>query len=197
MYTFQFTANSAPQTGQAEITLFKPGSGNDVNPVSVQLPGGAPAVGTPYCSGDGSGTFCPCLNFGDANRGCANGNYFQGCGITASGAASVSNDTLVIDIDRATPNQPGLLFVGDQDQNGGAGFSFGDGLRCAGGNVLRLETLTPGVGGQGSSSIDLGTGSGASAGDTLYYQIWYRDPMASPCGNLFNLPNGLEVDWTS
>jgi hypothetical protein len=86
MFTFEFTANSAPLTGPAELTLFKTGTGNDVNVFNVQMPGGQPAVGTAFCSGDGSGAICPCLNFGNPDRGCSNGTFFQGAGLTASGA---------------------------------------------------------------------------------------------------------------
>ena len=46
-----------------------------------------------------------------------------------------------------------------------------------------------------SSAISLGATGQASAGDTRRYQLWYRDPNGSPCGNLFNLTNGLEVVW--
>jgi hypothetical protein len=35
----------------------------------------------------------------------------------------------------------------------------------------------------------------ASAGDVVRYQLWYRDPVFSPCVNGFNLTNGLEINW--
>ena len=34
---------------------------------------------------------------------------------------------------------PGIFFQGDERVNGGDGDLFGDGLRCAGTNVVRLE----------------------------------------------------------
>jgi hypothetical protein len=42
----------------------------------------------------------------------------------------------------------------------------------------------------------ISTTAGLVAGDLKRYQIWYRDPAASPCGSGFNLSNGIEVNWT-
>ena len=34
-----------------------------------------------------------------------------------------------------------------------------------------------------------------TAGDTKHYQCWYRNIVASPCGNDFNASNGYAVTW--
>ena len=36
----------------------------------------------------------------------------------------------------------------------------------------------------------------ATAGATLHYQAWYRDPAAFCTTATFDLTNGLEVTWT-
>ena len=78
---------------------------------------------------------------------------------------------------------------------GGLGEPFGDGLRCAGTNVLRLEIDVANANGRSSTTIPIAQTAGLTAGDVKRYQWWYRDPVASPCGTGFNLSNGLEVTW--
>jgi hypothetical protein len=92
---------------------------------------------------------------------------------------------------------PGLFFQGNNAVNSGAGNPFGDGLRCAGGNVVRLEVrfANAGNGFQAQSSISISSKGGVSAGQTKRYQYWYRDSGSSPCGSLFNLSNGYELVW--
>lgn len=193
-YTFSFEANAAPQNASgSEIGLFEPGTG-DVLPFQAWIPGGEPDVGVAYCFGDGSGTFCPCFNFGDSGRGCSNGLFVAGAGLTGSGTPSVTNDTVVLKVTFAISSQPGLFFQGDVRTNGGAGSVFGDGLRCAGTNVVRLETTIP-AGGATSTSVSISEVASLQAGDIQRYQYWYRDPNLSPCGNGFNLTNGLEIVW--
>jgi len=93
------------------------------------------------------------------------------------------------------PSQPGLYFQGNNAIASGAGVTFGDGLRCAGGGVVRLQVRFSDSAGASSTSIDVASKGGVVPGDTKRYQIWYRDPNTSICGAGFNLSNGFEVSW--
>jgi len=152
-------------------------------------------TGTSFCSGDGSGATCPCGNPGAAGHGCANGSFPAGALLAASGSASVANDTVVFHAESSVPGQPGLFFQGDNAIMGGAGIPFGDGLRCVGGNVIRLEIVTADGGGQATSTVPVAATGHVAPGDVKRYQWWYRDPAGSPCGAGFNLSNGLEIIW--
>ena len=155
----------------------------------------APAAGpgTSYCSGDGSGTACPCGNNGGAGEGCANGTG-SGAMLVGSGSNSVSADDLVLSATNLTDG-PGLYFQGNNAVNGGLGNLFGDGLRCAGNEVIRLEIQFADNLGSSATAGSIATKGNVSVGDTKRYQLWYRDADTSPCGNLFNLTNGYEVTW--
>jgi len=170
-----------------------PGDTNGVPDVFVR-DGGAPPP-SPFCSGDGSGAPCPCGNTGDPDHGCGNGSFPSGCGLSAFGNASVGADTLVLSVASSTPGRPGLFFQGDNAINGGSGTPFGDGLRCAGGNAVRLQVRVADGGGSASTTIGIAAAGGVSAGDVKRYQWWYRDPAGSPCLTGFNLSNGLELTW--
>jgi hypothetical protein len=148
-----------------------------------------------YCFGDGSGTLCPCSNGGAPGRGCANGTYAGGALLTASGVPSISGDSLVLQVTASIPNQPGVFFLGNNAVAGGAGALFGDGLRCAGGAVCRLQVVQGDFFGDLVSSVSVAATCALSAGDVRRAQWWYRDPAGSLCGNGFNLSNGLELLW--
>lgn len=152
-------------------------------------------VGTLYCFGDGTGTFCPCGNLAMNGGGCANGTG-AGAVLTATGAPSIGADTLVLHATNLIPNQPGLYFQADNPLNGGNGIVFGDGLRCAGGNVVRIQVSVADSNGESATSLAIAAKTGVQAAETKRYQLWYRDPATSPCGIGFNLSNGLEVTWT-
>lgn len=170
--------NSTPSSGAAYVYQTE-----DAFPWSV------------YCSGDGSGMPCPCGNPGGAGEGCANSTG-TGASLTASGAALVSDDSLVLTVGGTVPGQPGIFFQGDNEVNGGLGVPFGDGLRCAGGSVVRLRVVVGDVGGVASSTgVQVSVRGGVSGGETKRYQWWYRDPSGSPCGSGFGLSNGVEVFW--
>ena len=147
-----------------------------------------------YCFGDGAGVACPCGNSGASGAGCAN-SAGLGATLSRSGDASVSASTLSLDSTGLVPSQPGLYFQGNNAINSGAGNVFGDGLRCAGGSVIRLQVRVADAAGASATTVDIAIKGGVSVGDVRRYQLWYRDPIASPCGSGYNLTNGVEVTW--
>jgi len=154
--------------------------------------GPPPAVGTAYCFGDGSGTACPCDNAGASDEGCANSTG-AGAILSGDGSASVAADDLTFDAAQLIPSQPALLFAGENQVNGGDGLVFGDGLRCAGGNVKRLGVRQPDANGDATWGPGLQPLGLWQPGDTRRFQAWYRDPNGGPCGLGFNLSHGYEV----
>lgn len=154
----------------------------------------SPSIGYAYCFGDGSGTACPCANAGGSAEGCANSTG-AGAVLGASGSNGAGANDLVLHARRVPALQPGLLFVGNVESNGGSGFTFGDGLRCSAFGVRRLGVSIASAGGHASWGPGLGALGGWIAGDTRRFQIWYRDPIAGPCGSGFNLTNGYGVTF--
>ncbi len=150
-----------------------------------------------FCEGtEANPTGCPCGNPGNDGEGCANGTGVGGK-LRSTGAASVSSSELVLEGSQLIPNQPALYFQGNNAVNNGDGILFGDGLRCAGGGVVRLQVRFSDSTGSSSTTVDIATKGGVAAGDVKRYQIWYRDPVTSPCGALFNLSNGLELTFNA
>src|SRR5690606_28327353 len=110
----------------------------------------------------------------------------------------VSNDTVILH-GSGMPNTSCLYFQGTLRQNGGAGAVFGDGLRCAGGGVVRLGTTTNANGvarypSRGAPSISI-RGLVPAAAGTRTYQAWYRNAIIFCTPSTFNLPNGVELTW--
>jgi trimeric autotransporter adhesin len=152
-----------------------------------------------FCSGDGTGTACPCGNVGAAGRGCANSVDVLGARLTASGTASLAADSLHL-IGSSMPNSSALYYQGTTQQSGGAGAVFGDGLRCVGGAIVRLGTVVNAGGGSmfpapGGTAISV---RGAIAAPGLrHYQAWYRNAASFCTPSTFNLTNGVSVTWGS
>ena len=153
----------------------------------------APGVG--FCFGDGSGAACPCGNTAAPGEGCANSSGVGGL-LSAGGSNSAAADDLTLDVSQLPSGQFVLLFSGSTQVAGGSGIPFGDGLRCAGGDVLRHGVRVAGAGGTASWSGGLAGANGWTTGDVRTFQGWYRDPVASPCGQNFNLTNGMQVTYT-
>lgn len=149
-----------------------------------------------FCPGEQGA--CPCGNDNDGSNGvagCANGTSLGGAALSALGSTSIAAGDLSLSVQGATPSQPCLFFQGNNAINGGSGVAFGDGLRCAGGGVIRLQVRFADAAGFAQTSIDLASAGGCAVGDMKRYQGWYRDPNASLCGAGFNLSNGVEFVW--
>lgn len=162
-----------------------------------------PTLGTGFCFGDpGNGTPCPCNNDNDGSvpgSGCANGVFASGAHLTGSGEASVVVDTLVLAGTGLEPNNSALYFQANNDLS--PGNVWGDGLQCAGGQLKRLGIRFADASGASDTSawttpISVKAGN-VQAGDTKYYQIWYRNPLNSPCGSDFNSSNGYAITWAA
>jgi hypothetical protein len=150
-------------------------------------------AGVPYCFGDGTGTACPCGNSGAAGNGCASSVNANGANLATTGASSLANDTLVLN-GTGMPNANCLYFQGTTQISA----AFGDGLRCAGGTVVRLATkLNVGGASQypaaGDPSVHV-KGNVAAPG-TRAYQVWYRNAANFCTAATFNLSNGVLVTW--
>jgi hypothetical protein len=150
------------------------------------------------CFGDGAGTLCPCGNTGGPGEGCANSTGL-GAILSGTGTPSVSADTLVLSITQGKPSQPVLFFQGLNFINSGLGVVFGDGLRCCGGSVRRLQVRFMDGAGAADTTATLSVRGAVAAGSTYCNQAWYRDPSAaggSPCSTFFNTSSALSVTWT-
>ncbi len=179
--------------GDVDLLLY----GNDSGADELLLYRNNASPGVPFCSGDGSGATCPCGNTGDTHHGCANSIVAAGGQLTSRGRASVSADSLVL-VGQGMPNSSVLYFQGTVQVGAGAGAVFGDGLRCAGGTVMRLAPkVNVGNGSaypQGSELPISVKGSIPAAGGVRTYQAWYRN-ATGPCGSGWNLTNGVQVSW--
>jgi hypothetical protein len=152
--------------------------------VLVDAPGG------PFCTCHG---FSPCQNGTGELDGCTNSTGV-GANLLGTGSASVSADDLRFIATDLRPNHAALLFVGNNETNGGFGSWFGDGLMCVAGGIVRLELKTASAAGTAFFGPGLGVIGGWGAGDTRRFQVWYRDPMG-PCNLGWNLTNGYAVPF--
>jgi len=148
-----------------------------------------------YCFGDGSGTSCPCGNAGDPGAGCANSTG-QGASLTGQGSDSLASDDLQLSLSGGPSPSAALLFAGTNQIQGGAGLPFGDGLRCAGGQVQRLGVRLLDGSGSATWGPGLAATGGWSAGDERFFQGWYRDVNGTPCGEEFNLTSAVGLSFS-
>ena len=156
------------------------------------------------CFGDGSGTSCPCSNDGSPGHGCQNSISTGGAILTSSGTPNLGADTLVLTSSGERPTALSIFLQGNLEI---AAVPYGDGLRCAGGNLKRLYTRNA-SGGVVTAPIGADptiSARSAAAGDTIpalgtrLYQVYYRDPdpgfCTAPTGSTFNVSNGLRTIW--
>jgi Tol biopolymer transport system component len=158
-----------------------------------------------FCLGDGSGAACPCGNSGAVGHGCENSAASGGALLTATGASSLSADTLVL---HSSGELPSALSIFLQGGDAVPPVNFGDGVRCAGGALHRLYTKHASAGTAtapqvGDASVSLRSailGDPIPLGASRFYQTYYRDPSATfcpaPSGGSFNVSSALAVVWS-
>ncbi|MCB9913517.1 MAG: hypothetical protein H6828_00040 [Planctomycetes bacterium] len=152
------------------------------------------APGRSFCAGDGSAFPCSCGNLGDLGRGCAS-SAGEGGLLAAQGSTSVAANDLAWQASGLVPRGPALLVAGRDAYLGGAGFPFGDGLRCVGGALARLGPVETDAGGAAVWTLAALPKGSFQAGQTVRLQVWYRDATSGPCGTGFNTTNGYELTF--
>ncbi|MBK7876869.1 MAG: hypothetical protein IPJ77_14180 [Planctomycetes bacterium] len=179
-------APPAPATNFASINGFQL--------VRVDLNGSA------FCFGDGTlvdhTTPCPCANVGAAGNGCANSTNPSGANLAGTGDSSL--DTVVLSGTGMPATVSCIYLQGDAL----ADVVFGDGVRCAGGTLVRLRTRAN-LGGASSfpdstDTVTLSQRGGVTPGSglTRYYQTYYRNSSAIFCPpETFNVTNGWQIAW--
>jgi hypothetical protein len=154
-------------------------------------PTGGPV--TEFC---GQSNFsCPCGNGGATGYGCANSQIAFGAHLGATGNASLVNDSLVLHGTFMTSSSTCIYLQGSDYANA----LFGDGVRCAGGTLLRLATKQNS---QGASNYPVGNDAKVSVkglvpaiGGTRIYQTYYRDPASFCTPFTYNITNAVAVTW--
>ena len=143
-------------------------------------------AGAAFCDG----AACPCGNDDTSPiaRGCKNSTG-RGAWLHAYGDTSLATDELEVVAYDLPQHKPVLLFSGTTQLNGGAGQPFGDGLRCVGGALSRIDLTTTGGAGE-RTWIGTLQGEGWTSGQTIQLQAYYRDGATGPCGTGFNTTNG-------
>ncbi len=165
---------------------------------------GADSAFAPFCFGDGTGAACPCANSGAPGHGCENSSTTGGAVLAATGAASLSADSVHFTCSGEKPTATSVLLQGTITANS---IHYGDGLRCVGGTLKRLYIHTA-VGGfatfpqgaePGISARSASAGDAILLGTTRNYQVYYRDPSATfcptPSGSTFNISSAIAIAW--
>jgi hypothetical protein len=158
-----------------------------------------------FCFGDGSTTPCPCANASvGAGRGCDNSSATGGAQLTVVGLAALAADSLQFTSSFEKPTATSIFLQGSAQVS--PAVPFGQGLRCTGGTLKRLflHAAVGGVasaptGGDAAVSVQSAAlGDPLSAGETRFYQVYYRDPnVLGSCAPdaTFNASQALSIVW--
>lgn len=161
-------------------------------------------IGDAYCFGDGTtATACPCANTGLAGHGCENSAGTGGALLQANGLTSPDSAVLTSSGELASSLS---IFLQGSTSNA-SGVLFGDGVRCAGGNLKRLyvrnasagTVSAPAAGDPSVTAMSALLGDPIAVGSVRHYQVYYRDPNLAFCpappGGSFNVTNAVALIW--
>lgn len=165
--------------------------------------------------GDGNGcTTCACNNEAPAGScgGCLN-SAGASARLLPSGAPVIMGSSFRVDMENANPGTFALLVSGRNTLpnfttnpcfalNSGIQSMAFDGLRCVGGNVLRHGTRGTDMNGDvgitnnpWGATANFLTLPGFVAGETRYYQSFYREDPAMVCGRGLNTSQAFSVTF--
>ncbi|MBK7642294.1 MAG: hypothetical protein IPJ19_04480 [Planctomycetes bacterium] len=153
--------------------------------------------------GSGQTIACPCGNAPlGATLGCNNsansgGGWMAGQGDPDADSVSITGAGM-------KPNATCVFLQGALSNS--VGVSFGDGVRCASGQLMRLSVKTVNSSGNrgypeaGDPSIKTRCqtlGAPIGFGEKRAYQVYYRDPANYGCSGAatFNITSALQVQW--
>lgn len=154
---------------------------------------------TQFCAGDTATAICPCGNdepHADTGtlRGCQNSGVL-GSSLHGYGSAQLNAGSPSPWLRAHVPGQTfGVFFRGTSAIPPAP---FGDGVRCVGGSLKRLQVVQSAPNGSlwyAETTVDLRVVDSIQPGDWRYYQYWFRDP-AGPCGSGFNASSALRMRW--
>jgi len=157
--------------------------------------------------GQGGVIACPCGNPpAGSGRGCENSSSTGGASLRAEGNAYLSQDSLSFIAQSETPHATSLLLQGTAPLPSGA--VFGQGVRCAGGQMKRLfvKLASSGVitapdfsAGDPAISVRLSQlGTPIDCGAPHLYLVYYRDPVVlggCPASSTFNSTQTCSIGW--
>jgi hypothetical protein len=181
------------QTLYFHILAFSPGwfsaHGIQIVPVAAST--------IPVCFGTSDTSGCPC-GAAPWGRGCGWSINGAGAALIGTGTTSIASDNLVLSADGLS-NSVATFFQGTSLIGQGVGAVFGDGLRCAGGSMVRIAARQASGGlasypAAGDVPISV-RGHVPAGGGTRLYQALYRDPAAFCTPATFNATNGVYVVW--
>jgi len=147
--------------------------------------------GTPFCFGDGTGAACPCAANGAPGEGCRNSSG-SGARLVGGGDPCHAIDSLYLEVTGVPDGKPGILLRGDAQ----VANPMADGIRCAGGTILRSQVqMTTGGATLFSDFAGQPFGAVSSTGVLVNFQFIYRDPANNCSGQGFNYSNGWAVTY--
>jgi Tol biopolymer transport system component len=179
-----------------------PDDTDSVPDVYVLDRGNVQPVQVPFCSGDGTAGACPCGNSGPPGAGCA---HSQGAAALLAAYGTTVPERAVLAVHGEVASALTVFLQGTTIVPATA---FGDGLRCNGGDLKRLNVTNAVAGAAYYPACPFGAsilahsaelGDPIPPGATRYYMTYFRDPSPGfcpfPAGDTFNSSNAIALTW--
>jgi hypothetical protein len=152
---------------------------------------------------------CPCSNQPNGpSRGCDNSSGTGGAGLAADGIAYLSIDSVVFSTTGEKPSALSIVMQGNAEVS--AGLTYGQGVRCLGGTIIRRLFTKQAIAGSITapdftagdppvSSRSSAKGDVIQSGQSRWYLVYYRDPVVlggCPASATFNATQTGQISWS-